>query len=84
MQRPSPPSRTGTPGSNAATRSTIGKSRQPPMLSGLTVPVGRWIGPAEAMPTPRTAVSAVVSVISRSTTAQTASASPCGVGSVAV
>ena len=40
---PSPPSRTGTPGTAAATRSTIGKSRHAGMLMGLIVPVGRWI-----------------------------------------
>ena len=53
MHSPSPPSRTGTP-VTAATRSTIGNRCHAVMLMGLTVPAGRSIGPAEAMPTPRT------------------------------
>ena len=53
MQTASPASRTGRPGSAAATRSRIGKSRQAVRLSGLTVPVGRCTGPADPMPAPR-------------------------------
>ncbi|EFD45990.1 predicted protein [Mycobacterium tuberculosis T17] len=55
MHTPSPPSRTGTPGTAAATRSRSGKPPQDPMLIGLTRPLCRSIGPAEAIPTPPTA-----------------------------
>ena len=49
MHTPSPASRTGTPGTAAAVRSTTGKPRQAPMLTGLMLPSSRWIGPAEEM-----------------------------------
>ena len=85
MHNPSPPSRTGAPVS-VDTRSTIGKPCHAVILIGLTVPVGRSIGPAEEMPTPRTRPPAVASasVTNVSTTAHTASASPSGVGSFGV
>ena len=53
MHKPSPPSRAGAP-TNAVTRSTIGKCCHAVILIGLMVPDGRSIGPADAMPTPRT------------------------------
>ncbi len=43
------------PGTAAATRSRSGKPPQDPMLIGLTRPLCRSIGPAEAIPTPPTA-----------------------------
>ncbi len=53
------------------------------MLTGLTVPSGRWMGPADEMPTPVTRLSAAASasVMVCSAAAQTFSASSlCGVG----
>ena len=44
----------GSPGSTPATRSRIGNSRHAVRLIGLTVPVGRCTGPADAMPAPPT------------------------------
>ena len=82
MHSPSPPSRAGAP-TTSVTRSTIGKRCHAVILIGLTVPDGRSIGPADAMPTPRTCppAAASASVTSESTTAQIASASLSGVGS---
>ena len=84
MHSPSPPRRTGSP-VQAAAFATIGKRCQATMLMGLIVPVGRSIGPADPMPTPRTSppATASASVSSRSATAQIACASPSGVGSCA-
>ncbi|CKT41490.1 Uncharacterised protein [Mycobacterium tuberculosis] len=87
MHTPSPPSRTGTPGTAAATRSRSGKPPQDPMLIGLTRPLCRSIGPAEAIPTPPTAPPATpsASAIISATAAQTCSAPPyAGVGRWAV
>ena len=50
MHMPSPPSRTGTPGTATATRSTIGKSRHAGMLTGPIAPVVRWIDPPTRCP----------------------------------
>lgn len=83
MHSPSPPRRTGTPLTAAATRSRIGKPRQAGMLTGLIVPSGRWMGPADEMPTPVTLplASASASVMVSSAAAHTFSASGlCGVG----
>ena len=62
--------------------STIGKRCHSVMLIGLTVPLGRSMGPAEEMPTPVTSPPAFSSAspINASATAHTVSASPSGVG----
>ena len=75
MQTPSPPNRTGTPGTAAATRSRSANPRQPAMLTGLTVPALTSMGPAEPMPTASTRPPARSRTFSISsvTTAHTAS-----------
>ncbi len=87
MQSPSPPSTTGVAGTAAATLSRNGKRCQPAMLIGLTDPLGRSTGPADAIPTAAIGAPAArtTSAIRACTTSHTSSAGAgLGVGRTAV